>query len=77
MIVLHAYDESLRASKEKEQQLHSQLATLQQESQVKEQQLSILEIENNNLLKKIGVENELNDHLKRLQKGNQDTLLMA
>ena len=43
MIVIYAYDVSLRASKEKEQQLQSQLATVQQESQDKEKQLLKLE----------------------------------
>ena len=43
VIVIHAYDVSLRASKEKEQQLQSQLATVQQESQDKEKQLLKLE----------------------------------
>ena len=53
VIVIHAYDVSLRASKEKEQQLQSQLATVQQESQDKEQQLSKLEDKNYDLHKKI------------------------
>ena len=74
MIVLHAYDVSLRASKEKERQLQSQLATVQQESHVMEQQLSTLGIERTNLLNKIGIleyENkQCNKHLQRLQKGN-------
>ena len=74
MIVLHAYDVSLKASKEKEQQLLSQLTTLEQESQIRGQQLSKLEIENDNLLKKIGVFEYENEHnkklLKKLQKGN-------
>ena len=39
VIVIHAYDVSLRASKEKEQQLQSQLATVKQESQDKQQKL--------------------------------------
>ena len=43
VIVIHAYDVSLRASKKKEQQLQSQLATVQQESQDKEKQLLKLE----------------------------------
>ena len=55
MIVIHAYDVSLRASKEKEQQLQSQLATVQQEFQDKEQQLSKLEDENYDLHKKMMV----------------------
>ena len=55
MIVIHAYDVSLRASKEKEQQLQSQLATVQQEFQDKEQQLSKLEDENYDLHKKMNV----------------------
>ena len=54
MIVIHAYDKSLRASKEKEQQLQSQLATVEQESQDKEQQLSKLEDENHDLHKEDG-----------------------
>ena len=71
MIVIHAYDVSLRASKEKEQQLQSQLATVEQESQDKEQQLSKLENENYNLHKEILVFNYKNElqqeELKRLQ----------
>ena len=39
VIVIHAYDVSLRASKEKEQQLQSQLTTVKQESQDKQQKL--------------------------------------
>ena len=39
-IVIHAYDVSLRASKKKEQQLKSQLAKVQQESQDIREQLS-------------------------------------
>ena len=71
VIVIHAYEMSLRASKEKEQQLQSQLATVQQESLDKEQQLSKLEDENDDLLKKIGVfEYETEQHLKKLQKGD-------
>ena len=49
VIVIHAYDVSLRASKKKEQQLQSQLATVQQESQDKEQQLLKLKDENYDL----------------------------
>ena len=71
MIVIHAYDVSLRASKEKEQQLQSQLATVEQESQDKEQQLSKLEDEFHNLHKKnlgLTYENEQQqEELKRLQ----------
>ena len=50
-IVLHAYDVSLRASKEKEQQLKSQLAKVQEESQDIGEQLSKLENENFGLQK--------------------------
>ena len=71
MIVIHAYDVSLRASKEKEQQLQSELPTVQQESQDKEQQLSKLEDENYELHKEMVIvkyENELQqEELKRLQ----------
>ena len=71
VIVIHAYDVSLRASKEKEQQLQSQLATVEQESQDKEQQLSKLEDENYYLCKKMLIveyENEQQqEELKRLQ----------
>ena len=71
--MIHASDVSLRASK-KEQQLQSQLATVQQESQDKEQQLFKLKIENDDLLKKIGVfeyENgQHHKHLNKLQKGD-------
>ena len=67
---LHAYDVSLRASKKKEQQLQSQLATVQQESQGKEQKLSKLKDENVDLHKKMLIvkyENEqLQEELKRL-----------
>ena len=44
-IVIYAYDVSLRASKEKEQQLKSQLDKIQQESQDIREQLSKLEDE--------------------------------
>ena len=71
VIVIHAYDVSLRASKEKEQQLQSQLATVEQELQDKEQQLSELEDENYDLHKKMSIvkyENEQQqEELKRLQ----------
>ena len=68
MIVIHAYDVSLRASKEREQQLQSQLATVEQESK---QQLLQLEDEIHDLHKKIGVLEDQNEQqqeeLKRLQ----------
>ena len=71
VIVIHAYDVSLRASKEKEQQLQSQLATVEQESQDKEQQLLKLEDRNYDLHKKmlsLKYENEQQQkELKRLQ----------
>ena len=71
MIVIHAYDVSLRASKEKEQQLQSQLATVQQESQDKEQQLSKLEDENYELHKEMVIvkyaKEQQQEELKRLQ----------
>ena len=78
MIVIHAYDVSLRASKKKEQQLQSQLATVEQESQDREQQLSKLEDENYELHKEMVIvkyENEQQqEQLKRLQqKGNRHT----
>ena len=58
MIVIHAYDVSLSASKEKEQQLQSQLTTLEQKSQ---QQLSKLENEIHDLHKKIGILEDENE----------------
>ena len=68
VIVIRAYDVSLRASKEKEQELQSQLATIQQESQDKEQQLSKLEDENWD----IKYENEQQQQkLKRLQQNGK------
>ena len=71
VIVIHAYDVSLRASKEKEQQLQSQLATVEQESQDKEQQLSKLEDENYDLHKKMDIvkyeKEQQQEELKRLQ----------
>ena len=71
MIVIHAYDVSLRASKEKEQQLQSQLATVEQECQDKEQQLSKLEDENYDLHKEMAVvkyaKEQQQEELKRLQ----------
>ena len=75
VIVIHAYDVSLRASKEMEQQLQSQLATVQQESQDNEQQLSKLEDENYGLYKEMVNVKYWNEQqqkeLKRLQqKGN-------
>ena len=80
MIVIHAYDVSLRASKEKEQQLQSQLATVQQEPQDKIQQLSKLENEIYDLRKKmlsLKHENEQQqEELKRLQQKGKDTLLI-
>ena len=71
MIVIHAYDVSLSVSREKEQQLQSQVAAVAQESQDKEQQLSKLEDEIDGLHKKIDVleyQNEQQqEELKRLQ----------
>ena len=61
VIVIHAYDVSLRASKKKEQQLQSQLATVEQESQ---QQLSKLENENHDLHSQ---NEQQQEELKRLQ----------
>ena len=52
-IVIHAYDVSLRNSKEKEQQLKSQLAKVQQESQDIREQLSKLEEEQQRLLQEV------------------------
>ena len=71
MIVIHAYDVSLRASKEKEQQLQSQLATVQQESQDKEQQLSKLKDDLYKKMLSLKYEKEKQqEELKRLrQKG--------
>ena len=65
VIVIHAYDVSLRASKEKEQQLQSQLATVEQESQGKEQQLSKLEDANHDLVSIVKYKQQ--EELKRLQ----------
>ena len=68
VIVIHAYDASLRASKEKEQQLQSQLATVQQESQ---QQLLKLKDENYDLHNE---NKQQQEELKRLQqKGKMHT----
>ena len=71
MIVIHAYDVSLRAIKEKEQQLQSQLATVEQESQDKEQQLSKLKDENHDLYKKMDIvkcaNEQQQEELRRLQ----------
>ena len=46
IVVIDAYDVSLRASKEKEQQLQQQLSTVQVKSQYRKAQLSRLEDEN-------------------------------
>ena len=71
MIVIHAYDVSLRASKEKEQHLQSQLATVEKESQDKDQQLSKLENEVYESHKEMVIVKYENDkqqeELKRLQ----------
>ena len=73
MIVIRAYDVSLSASREKEQQLHvqSQLTTVEQESQDKEQQLSKLEDENYGLHREMLIVKHENEQqqkeLKRLQ----------
>ena len=71
VIVIHAYDVSLRASKEKEQQLQLQLSTVQQESQDRAKQLSKLEDDNYSLQKERLVLKHSNDlqqeELKRLQ----------
>ena len=80
MIVIHAYDVSLRASKEKEQQLQSQLATCLQKSQDKEQQLSKLEDENYDLCKEMIIvkyeKEQLQKELKSiLQNGNKTHLV--
>ena len=77
-IVIHAYDVSLRASKEKEQQLQLQLVTVQQDSQDKEQQLSKLEDENYDLYKKMDIvkheREQQQEELERLQqKGKTHT----
>ena len=71
VIVIHAYDVSLRASKEKEQQLQSQLATVQQESQDRGEQLSKVKDENYDLHKERLVLKQANElqqeELKRMQ----------
>ena len=78
MIVIHAYDVSLSASKEREQQLQSQLDTVERESQDKEQQLSKLEDEIDGLHKKISVLEDQNEQhqeeLKRLQQKSTTTI---
>ena len=73
VIVIRAYDVHLRASKEKEQQLHSQLATIQQESQDKGQQLMKLE---NDVLSLKDKCKQQQEELERLhqQKGITETL---
>ena len=71
MIVIHAYDVSLRTSKEKEQQLQSELATVEQESQDKGKQLSKPEDKNYDLHKEMSIIKYGNkpqqEELKRLQ----------
>ena len=69
-IVIHAYDVSLRASKEKEQQLQSQLAKVQQESKKIGEQLSKLEDENFGLQK----ERLVLKHANELQQEELKTL---
>ena len=53
VIVIHAYDVSLRASKEREQELQSQVNALQHQSIVKEQKLSKLEENYSDMQKKM------------------------
>ena len=53
VIVTHAYDVSLRASKEREQELQSQVNALQHQSIVKEQKLSKLEENYSDMQKKM------------------------
>ena len=71
VIVIHAYDVSLRTSKEKEQQLQSELATVEQESQDKGKQLSKPEDKNYDLHKEMSIIKYGNkpqqEELKRLQ----------
>ena len=69
-IVIYAYDVSLRASKEKEQQLKSQLDKVQQESQDIREQLSKLEDENFGLQK----ERLVLKHANELQQEELKTL---
>ena len=69
-IVIHAYYVSLRASKEKEEQLKSQLAKVQQESQDIREQLSKLEDENFGLQK----ERLVLKHANELQQEELKTL---
>ena len=53
VIVIHAYDVSLRASKEREQELQSQVDALQHQSIIKEQKLSKLEENDSDMQKKM------------------------
>ena len=53
VVVIHAYDVSLRASKEREQELQSQVDALQHQSIVKEQKLSKLEENYSDMQKKM------------------------
>ena len=53
VIVIHAYDVSLRASKEREQELQSQVDALQHQSIIKEQKLSKLEENDIDMQKKM------------------------
>ena len=76
VIVIHAYDVSLRASKEREHELQSQVDALQHQSIVKEQKLSKLEENASEMQKRVLIlknDNEKQQEVleKLQQKGKQ------
>ena len=72
VIVTHAYAVSLRASKEKEQELQSQVDVLQHHSIIKEQKLSKLEENDSDMQKKMLIlRNEYEQQQEVLEKLQQ------
>ena len=72
VIVTHAYDVTLRASKEREQELQSQADVLQHQSIIKEQKLSKLEENDSDMQKKMLIlRNEYEQQQEVLEKLQQ------
>ena len=76
--MIHAYDVSLRASKEKEQQLQLQLATVQQESQELQQQLSKLADDTHVMEKKMSIlEYEYKQQQEELKRAQEEGIIRS
>ena len=76
--MIHTYDVSLRASKEKEQQLPLQLATVQQESQEQQQQLSKLAGDMHDMEKKMLIlEYEYEQQQEELKRAQEEGIIRS